>query len=291
MNKNELIAILDSIGVVKEPQKAEIVAFKSVEDGSDYDVWLVSDGECKYVLKKANKLELEVYSTYFNDQIEGAPRFLGSKTIDGHSYFLMEYVEGKDACRCERAELIKVLDALISLQEKYWNTTKTDGYSFEEALESRRKRGQYLNDRDLVSTYSSYLKEFETLPRTLCHDDLLPFNVIVSDKRAILIDWEIAGILPYPSSLVRFIAHSDESESGLFYLKDEDKAFAIDYYYENLIKSKGIDYDEYRRSIDLFLFYEYCEWIMLGNKFEDADRNLLSKYMRKAKSHLKAMKS
>ena len=117
----------------------------------------------------------------------------------------------------------------------------------------------------------------------------MPFNVIISDDRAVLIDWEIAGILPYPSPLVRFLAHSDESESGLFYLKDEDKAFAIDYYYENLIKSKGIDYKDYRRSIDLFLLYEYCEWIMLGNKYEDADRNLFDVYMKKAKAHLKIL--
>lgn len=287
MNKRELIAILESIEIVKEPKNAEITAFKSVEDGCEYDVWLVFDGERNYVLKKAKKFELAVFSAYFNGEIYGAPRFFGSKTIDGHPYFLMEYVEGNDACRCERDELIKVLDALISLQEKYWNTTKTGGLSFEEALIGRRNRGKYLNDYDIERAYKCYLREFETLPKTLCHDDLLPFNVIVSDDRAVLIDWEIAGILPYPTSLVRFIAHSGESESGLFYLKDVDKAFAIDYYYENLIKSKGIDYKDYRRHIDLFLLYEYCEWIMLGNKYEDADRNLFDMYMKKAKAQLK----
>ena len=45
MNKSELIAILESMGIVKESQKAEIIAFKNVEDGSEYEVWLVSDGE------------------------------------------------------------------------------------------------------------------------------------------------------------------------------------------------------------------------------------------------------
>ena len=289
MTGNELITILESMGIVNEPQNAEIVAFTSVEDGCEYDVWKVFDGKRNYVLKKAKGLEVKVISTYFSGEIVGAPRLFASKSIDEHQYFLMEYVEGKDACRCGREDLIKVLDALISLQEKYWNSTKTDGLSFEEALKSRQNRGKYLNDGDLERAYDGYLQEFEMLPRTLCHDDLLPFNVIVSDERAVLIDWEIAGIHPYPSSLVRFIAHSDESDTGLFYLRDEDKAFAIDYYYDKLIQSKGIDYKEYRRSVNLFLLYEYCEWIMLGNKYEDADRNMFDKYMKKAKDHLITM--
>ena len=230
-----------------------------------------------------------MFSAYFNEDVGGAPLFLASKEFEGCKYFLMEYVEGKDAYRCGREDLIKVLDALISLQEKYWNSTKTDGLNFEEALKSRQNRGKYLNDGDLERAYEGYLKEFEMLPRTLCHDDLLPFNVIVSDEGAVLIDWEIAGILPYPSSLVRFIAHSDESDMGLFYLRDEDKAFAIDYYYDKFVQSKGIDYQDYRRSIDLFLLYEYCEWIMLGNKYDDAERNMFDKYMKKAKDHLITM--
>ena len=291
MNKIELIAILEQMGIVKDPQNAEITAFKSVEDGCEYDVWRIYDGECNYVLKKAKNFEADVYATFFEDDIVGAPRMLASQTVDGHRYFLMEYIDGTDACSCERDGLVKMLDALISLQSKYWNSEITDGYSFEEALKSRQNRGQYLNDSDLESTYNQYLEEFETLPRTLCHDDLLPFNVIVSSDRATLIDWEFAGVLPYPTSIVRFIAHSDESENGLFYLKDEDKSFAIDYYFDKFIKSKGIGYEEYRRSIELFLLYEYCEWIMLGNKYEDADRELFEKYMNKAKAHIKAMNS
>ena len=291
MNKIELIAILEQMGIVKDPRNAEITAFRSVEDGCEYDVWRVYDGECNYALKKAKNFEAEVYSTFFKKDIVGAPRLFASQAVDGQLYLLMEYIDGVDACRCGRDELIKTLDALISLQNKFWDSQVSGCYSFEKALKSRQNRGQYLNDSDLESAYNKYLKEFETLPRTLCHDDLLPFNVIVSDERAVLIDWEFAGALPYPTSLVRFIAHSDGSENGLFNLKDEDKSFAIDYYFDKFIKNKGIGYEEYRRSIDLFLLYEYCEWIMLGNKYEDADRELFEKYLKKAKAHLKTMNS
>lgn len=33
-------------------------------------------------------------------------------------------------------------------------------------------------------------QKMESLPFTLIHDDLLPLNVIVQDKRAVIIDWE-----------------------------------------------------------------------------------------------------
>lgn len=54
-------------------------------------------------------------------------------------------------------------------------------------------------------------------------DDLLPFNVIVSDDRAVLIDWEYGGILPYPSSFARLIAHGEEAEDSLFHMTREDR--------------------------------------------------------------------
>ena len=72
-------------------------------------------------------------------------------------------------------------------------------------------------------------------------------------------------------------------------MRDEDKSFAIDYYYNNFIKHKGIAYADYIFAMDCFLLYEYCEWIMLGNKYEDADMERYHGYLKKAKAHLKAL--
>ena len=87
------------------------------------------------------------------------------------------------------------------------------------------------------------------------------------------------------------IDHGEEKEDALFYLKDEDRQFAIDYYYDKLIKSKDIPYDTYRRTMDLFFLYEYCEWIMLGNKYEDGDAAMLEKYTKIAHRHIEEMNS
>lgn len=266
---------------------ATVTPFKNAEDGAEYEVWLVTAGNEKYVLKRAKNREMQVYSTFFSDCVSGAPRFYGSVSADETDYFLMEYVSGEDMRRCDRDSLTKVLDALISLQDKYWGNSADDCFS--DALNSRIKRGQYLGDASLEKVYGDFLKEFESVSRTLCHDDLLPFNVLVSETGATIIDWEVAGILPYPVSLARLIAHAEESDDAFFYMRDEDKAYAIDYYYNNLVKQKGISYEEYRHTLDLFLLYEYCEWIMLGNKYEDADMERFNRYFAKANEHIRNM--
>jgi hypothetical protein len=38
---------------------------------------------------------------------------------------------------------------------------------------------------------------------------------------------------------------------------------------------------------DIFLLYEYCEWIMLGNKYPDANQARYSAHLEKAKTHIK----
>ena len=113
---------------------------------------------------------------------------------------------------------------------------------------------------------------------------MLPFNAIYNEENNItyIIDWEESGILPYLNSFARFISHFEEEEGAFFYMKDEDKAFAIDYYYDYLIKAKGITYQDYRMHLNLFMLYEFCEWIMLGNKYKDADRVRFDKYKKKA---------
>ena len=127
------------------------------------------------------------------------------------------------------------------------------------------------------------MKLYHSVPRALCHDDLLPFNVIASDHRAVLIDWECGGILPYPTSFARLIAHGEDTEDALFFMTPEDRAFAIDYYYEKLLKDMGISYTEWRKTLEYFLFYEYCEWVFVGNKYDAKNSDFYKKYLPIAK--------
>lgn len=269
--------------------QAVITAFKHEDDDSDYAVWKIEDGNVTRVLKKTSKQELDIYDTFLSFAKLGVPRFYKSIEYDGELFILMEYLDGNNLQKCDRKSLTAVLDALIYLQNMYWEKRELEGigHGFEASLPGRQKRGKYLNDVELEQAYEKYLQVYSNISRTLCHDDLLPFNVICTNEHAVIIDWEYAGILPYPTSLARLLAHCEEDESAFFYMRQEDKEYAIEYYFEHLLKEKGIDYSDYRKILDYFLLYEYCEWIMLGVEYNDTENERFKKYYAKAKEHIK----
>ena len=239
----------------------------------------------RYILKEAKENECDIHRSIFDILKEGVPALYQVIDIGAKKYLLMEYIKGEDLCKCSRAKLILALDALISLQQKTWEnrTFSHLGDSFDCSLHERQNRGQYLNDVLLEQAYEKFLKAYRSVPKALCHDDLLPFNIIVSDQKALLIDWESGGILPYPTSFVRLIAHAEDKPDALFYMTQADKDFAVEYYYNHLLREKGISYTEWLNTLECFLLYEYCEWVFVGNKYHATNGKYYKKYLPIAK--------
>ncbi len=277
----ELKEIIDRIDVVSIPKEASITQLKHEEDNEPYQVWIIDTDNAKYILKEAKENEQELYSTVLATAKTSVPALYQVITINEKTYLLLEYIEGEDLCRCNRTKLMCVLDALISLQKQTWEMEATDYLecSFNKSLIQRKNRGKFLNNTQLKIAYDKFLRVYKSIPRTLCHDDLLPFNVICSNEKAVLIDWECGGILPYPTAFARLIAHAEEVEDALFYMTNADKSFAIDYYYDNLLKEKGISYTNWLNTLEYFLFYEYCEWVFVGNKYNVTDSTYYQKYL------------
>lgn len=234
----------------------EVTQFRAEEDGRPYEVWKVGNK----VLKKTSPEEKQVYETFLSAGGPG-PKVYAFGEYAGQLYMLMEYVSGTSMSIVTRQRLQRTLDVLIESQKKYWgDTVHTDaGYSFAKSWPNRVKRLAFMGD--LQDAYQAYLDVFASVPRTLCNDDMLPFNVLADDDRAVIIDWEYAGILPYPCALARFLAFGEENPEEMFYMTAEDKAFALDYYYRNLVAEKGISREEFDRAMELFFFKEYSEWI------------------------------
>ena len=281
--KTELQSILAMLGVTGVTGE-NICAFKAEEDGIEYAVWHIRAGESEYVLKRAKGFEVEVYRCFFGEKRPYAPEFFGDCEYGGEKYFISEYCPGETLSRCTREKLIKALDALIAMQDEFWQREEFFGcaVTLEKALKSIADRGTWLGSPKLERVYADFAEIYKRQPRTLGHEDLLPFNLLIDEKRAVLIDWEYGGMLPYPGSLARLIAHGREDESYLFFMTQADRDFAIDYYYDNLVKKHGISYDEYRRTLDYFIFYEYTEWIMLGNRYDAKDDERFGYYMKLA---------
>ncbi len=283
----DLLEIINRINTVSIPKDATITQLKHEEDNEPYQVWRIDSDETRYILKESKGNESEIYQSILSVLKESVPALYQAITIDEKTYLLLEYIEGDNLCKCNRTKLRQALDALISLQQKTWGTQTVGQWksSFERSLVQRQNRGKYLNDSLLEEAYEKFLRVFQFAPKALCHDDLLPFNVISGNDKAFLIDWECGGILPYPTSFARLIAHTEDNEDALFYMTKADRRFAIDYYYDKLLKEKGISYSDWLNTLEYFLFYEYCEWVFVGNKYNVTDCEYYKKYLPIAKQH------
>ena len=262
---------------------ASVTQFCREEDGSPYDVWKIETDSVTAVLKRTSAEERTTCESFFPYGGCGTPTIYGFTKHNGETYMLMEFFDGETMSYCTREKLILALDALIQIQEKFWdNTDLADaGWTFEKRHAARKKRLTYMED--LSDAYKAYLEADFTVPRTLCNDDLLPFNVLVSADRAVIIDWEFAGILPYPCAIARLLAFGEENTAFMFQMSMEDKEFAVQYYYDNLIRNKGISWTEYIRTMKLFFFKEYSEWVYFARSSNDFTKPEYQKYYAKCK--------
>ena len=279
MNRQNIQEILASMGIEQMPCTAK--PFSSEEDGAAYTVWKLEFADSVKVLKKTTRQERAVYETFLLG-FDAAPRCFGFYETGDDVYMLMEFVPGQTLSRCTRENLRLALDGLMELQRAWWQEEDQAGVglSFDRCYESRQKWLPYM--ADLQPAFEAYLEAFRTVPRTLCNDDLLPFNVLADGQRAVILDWEYGGILPYPCALARLIAYGEEREDALFYMTDADKEFALAYYYDHFIREKGIDLARYRRTMDLFLLKEYAEWVYCAYKSGDLDIPYYQTYYPKA---------
>ena len=84
------------------------------------------------------------------------PHLYKSLNYCGELFLLMEYIEGHDLRKCDRESLTAVLDALIYLQNMYWERRECQAVdlTFEASLPRQQNRGKYLNDADLEHAYA-----------------------------------------------------------------------------------------------------------------------------------------
>ena len=232
-----------------------------------YSVWKITDARGSYLLKRtASETELAIYRKLRN-RIDALPTFYGATEYRGKPYLLLEFVEGHNLMQATRNDLGRVLDAMIRMQDMFWGSKQRVGEPFPAALQSCLNRKAYLKETVLIDAFTRFEAMYRALPRTLCHNDFLPFNVIVGTERTAFIDWEYCGILPYPVMLARLLAHTSEHGETPFFMTQQDRDFAIETYYDRLIRKKGISRADYLAAMNAFLFYESLEWVYVYRKY------------------------
>ena len=237
--------------IVKKIVDEEILSIerRKYEDYEGYyNVWKVVSNNNSYILKQATIDELNNYNKLNSDSL---PKLYGHTKYYNKTYILIQFINGINLNEATKENVIKVLDSLISIQERYWNHSGIIGISFEEKLSKVIKRKEYLCDEILEKAYDKFINIFTSCEITFVHDDLLPFNVIINN----------------PLSICRLITHCKEEKDYIFYMKEEDKQFAIDYYYTNFIEKHNIKKEKYLKTIKSFMFYEFTEWVFVYNKY------------------------
>lgn len=283
MKDAELNALFDRI----LPERTAAPVFRQrlrEEDGTVYEgVWDVCAGDARYIFKRAKGSEADVYQNFLTPSRMYAPALLGKAAADDGVYLLLEYVEGNNLQRASLRGIRLAADALAQMQNEFWSRANASekGQMFSDRFSHMKKRRAYLGSALLERQYDRYLEAYETLPRTFSHDDLLPFNVLIAKKRAVFIDWEAAGFLPYPVSLARLIAHG-RSRGQLFRMTPAQRRYAAERYYSLVAGRHGITREAFGEALSLFLFAESCEWVFLGNKYPQEECRYYLSYLRTA---------
>lgn len=254
--------------IVNKIKILNIINIKQIknEDGDAfYNVWLIISDNNSYILKRSTENEINNYNSLLNIPI---PKYYGNLKYYNKLYVLIEYLDGVNLMNGNLDNCIKALDTIIEINKKYLNSNITLSDTFDKELIRINKRLKYLNDELLERKYLEFIDVYKKTIKTVCHNDLLPFNMIITNNKAYLIDLENIGYLPYLVMFARFIAHYKEVKGYLFYLEDSVKEYLIKYYYDNFVVLLNKTYEEYLYELELFLFFEYTEWVYVYNRYK-----------------------
>lgn len=287
MKKQTISRILFKI--LKKDIDFDISYFPFEESKGHYkNVYKIISNDGIYILKKAKEKELDFYK-YINNQAKCIPFFYGYVHLYNNDYILIEYFDGENAMKMNREQLIRIIDAIIDVQKQYWMSNDSFAITKEESLKRKNNAFSYLPN-ELKDTFSLFLDYYQKIPVTFSHEDLLPFNVLLNKERVCFIDLEVGGILPYPTMLARLLSFTEEKDDAMFYLKEEDYHFAIEYYYDHFIKHQGINKNGFLLTMDLFIYNELTEWVWVYNKYGHKPNDFYNKWYQKALTKGKTIK-
>lgn len=276
---NTLKAALKSIN----PSLAELTYAERFHDNGEgvdrtYNVYKITLDKQIYILKKSDAIEIEIYEKFLTNKDLPVPKLIGWTCIKNIKWILIEYIPGPDLRVFNEDIAHGCADSISRIFNMYW---RKDNF-YENKVDTRferywvriNKRSECLNNElKLASAYRIFLDRQLVCPRTLCNGDLLQSNAIENDEGIILIDWALAGILPYSLDLARLITHGSEKYFPFpFYMTDEYRRIFLKELYNKLLHKP--DYKQFIWDVILSSLNECIEFIEkdlieASNKTED----------------------
>ncbi|XMB86391.1 aminoglycoside phosphotransferase family protein [Mycoplasmatota bacterium WC44] len=170
------------------------------------------------------------------------------------------------------------------LSSKYWivkNTNIWCGDAISWLLDESKKDNSILSRNCIKTLLNVWSKKDEytdfllNMPKTLCHRDLTPGNVFVSDDNVTVIDWDCLGTGFVGEDIVDLFA-----ESLVFYNFDINKAndlkeVLINNYYSGM-KESGVELNRIEIAFNLYLVLNWSYRIIC--RFKHSDEETISRY-------------
>lgn len=214
----------------------DIDYYKQMSDqrlDKDYAVYLIENQQKeKFILKKATQNEVKINELLSEYKEAVSPKVISIKSDDkGIPWLTIDYVDGPDYTKLSTEYAIKLGKSLAKMAN-FFNRKLDLLDDVKPIISSQVVSKQTLlsklpKDTYLYKNYQYYINRFVEMPKSICHDDLLPINIIFDRKNHTpkIIDWEHGRQSSYITDIARATTFYSDSidlfQEGLSFLGEE----------------------------------------------------------------------
>lgn len=248
----------------------EVSPFFNERLDKEYQVYCLATREGKsVVLKKVSKKECDAYQLL--NRVEIFSEFINqTKDSSGEYWLTTEYFPGEDLSILKKEAAIKLGEELAKLANCFFeenNSLRTFSPNLEKQIDSKYQLLEKLKSNlGLYKTYEAYIIRFKGMPKTICHDDLLPINVLFDEKtnQMKILDLEDVRLSSYICDVARFGAFYSGDEvsfkKGFSFLDEEENIqLFLKTYYSFLTPKikKQLSFDQFMQDYHLECLNQY----------------------------------
>lgn len=292
----------------------KIRSFKQLSDDrldKTYFVYeLINFENKKFILKQTPEKEVIINkileTNYPNNSY---PKIINHSIDSNHHYLTFEYVNGEDLSILTKNSAENLAISIAKLVN-FFSKNSHLLLEIQPNFTTQKKNKQAILkklpiDSDLQKAYILYLDRYSIIPQSICHDDLLPINIIFDNElqQVKILDWEHTRINSYISDISRFGTFFSNEETsfnkGFSFL---DKNNYVDYFLQtvyqnlsqelkNIVTEKQFYLDYHLESFHQILtFINYLPEITLENINNDWEHYFYKKTCEKSSFIIKELK-
>lgn len=216
-----LAPVLDELAITPT---GEVERYVDLRMTKTYDVYRVPVADPPgaavlgaVVLKRAGAAEFAAHRRFLTDASLPVSPMLRS-TADG-GWLVFAWLAGHDLQRCSTSDAVALGNALARVQASHWQPAPTGLTAEQAALDRDVEQDQRWMAQwpELEDGLVRVRRRWRECPWTLAHGDLYGMNVLVSEGRATLIDWNEARLAPWTRDAARFLAFA-RPDGGVYQL-------------------------------------------------------------------------